>query len=297
MDSNFQAYSFALLANLIFAFSVQIFTHYSRKVSAVWMNYVKALIALGLFTVTVFVMDWQFVFSSKVILLLFFSGLLGLAIGDLALLTALRDLGPGRAMMMVAFHPIITGILSYLFFDQQLSLNKMLAIVFMILCILVFSIESVKRDGHWGGKGISLVLTAIVLDSLGIMMLKEAERESGINPFEANFYRCLGAVTFFLVWCFFKPIKFWEGLKAQSKKSILIILTGSILGTFISLALIFKAYTIVTDNLATIASINISCSIFAALFECIHQKRAPGRYLIISFILMAAGVSIFIFVD
>jgi len=297
MDSNLQAYSFALLANLIFAFSVQIFTHYSRKVSAVWMNYIKAFVALILFTGTVFIMDWQFSFSAKVILLLFFSGLLGLAIGDLALLTALRDLGPGRAMVLVAFHPIITGILSYLFFDQHLSLNKMMAIIFMIICIIIFSVESMKREGHWGGKGIALVLTAIILDSFGVMMVKEAELESKINPFEANFYRCLGAVTFFLVWFTFKPAGIWKGLKNQSKKSLLIIFAGSVLGTFVALALIFKAYTIGDENLATISSINISCSIFAALFECIHQKRAPGRYLIISFIFMIIGVSTFIFVD
>ena len=296
MDTNLQAYSYALLANLIFAFSVQIFTHYSRTVSAVWMNYVKALIALLLFLAAVLIMDWRFSFGSNVLLLLFFSGLLGLGIGDLALLTALRDLGPGRAMMLVAFHPIITGIMSYFFFDQHLSLNKMLAILFMILCILVFSLESIKKEGHWGGKGIVLVLIAIALDALGVMMLKEAKDLSGINSYEASFYRCLGAVSFFVIWGFFKPIGVWEGFKKQSFKSTVLILAGSFLGTFIALALIFEAYT-TSKSLAAIASINISCSIFAALFECIHQKKAPGRYLIISFLFMIAGVGIFIFIE
>ncbi|MCM8531523.1 MAG: DMT family transporter [Lentisphaeraceae bacterium] len=296
METNHIAYTYALLANLVFAFSVQIFTHYSRKVSAIWMNFVKASIALVLFTVTIVIMNWNFSFSPNVILLLICSGLLGLGIGDLALLTALRDLGPGRAMMLVAFHPIITGILSYFTFDQSLSVNKMLAIVFMILCILVYSLESVKKEGNWGGKGIALVLVAIVLDSIGIMMLNEAKELSGINPFEASFYRCLGAVSFFVVWSFFKPIDVWKGFKEQSSKSILIIFAGSFLGTFLALAFIFKAYTS-SDSLATIASLNISCSIFAALFECIHQKKLPGRYLVFSFFFMIAGVCTFIFVD
>ena len=296
MDANTTAYTYALLANLIFAFSIQIFTHYSRSVSAIWMNFVKALIALSLFFCTVLIMGWQFSFSYQVILLLFFSGLIGLGIGDLALLTALRDLGPGRAMMLVAFHPIITGILSYFLFDQEISLNKMLAILFMILCILVYSMESVKKEGHWGGKGIALVLSAITLDALGVMMLKEAKDLSGINSYEASFYRCLGAVVFFVVWGFFKPIGVWEGFRKQSSKSIFLILAGSFLGTFLALALIFEAYT-TSKSLATIASINISCSVFAAIFECIHQKKAPGRYLIISFLFMIAGVCTFIFVD
>ncbi|MCM8540305.1 MAG: DMT family transporter [Lentisphaeraceae bacterium] len=296
MDSNILAYSLALLANIIFAFSIQIFAHYSRTVSAIWMNFIKALIALFFFSIAILLMNWDFSFSSKVILLLFCSGLLGLGIGDLALLTALRDLGPGRAMLLVAFHPIITGILSYFFFDQHLSMNKMIAILFMILCILVYSIESVKREGNWGSKGIALVMTAICLDSLGVMMVKEAELLSNINTFEANFFRCLGAVSFFLIWTCFKPFGIWKGLKAQSFKSINIIIIGSFLGTFLALALIFKAYTS-ADNLAVISSINISGSIFAALFECIHKKKAPGRYLLISFLFMIAGVSTFIFVD
>ena len=296
MDSNLIAYSLALLANIIFAFSIQIFAHYSRKVSAIWMNYIKALVALCFFFLSILIMNWDFSFSTKVILLVVCSGLLGLGIGDLALLTALRDLGPGRAMMLFSFHPIITGILSYFIFNQHLSTNKMIAIFFMILCILVYSIESLKREGNWGGKGIFLVLTAVCLDSIGVMMVKEAELISKINTFEANFFRCIGAVSFFLIWCLIKPFDVWKGVKEQSFKSITIIIVGSFLGTFLALALVFKAYTS-ADNLAVISSINISGSIFAALFECLHKRKAPGRYLILSFLFMIIGVSTFIFID
>ena len=146
-------------------------------------------------------------------------------------------------------------------------------------------------------KGIALVLSAIILDVIGVLMIKEAELLSKINPFEASFYRCLGVVVFFLIWNQFKPFNIIEGIKKQSKKSTLIILAGAFLGTFLALAIIFKAYTTVNDNLATISSINISCSLFAALFECIHEKKKPGRYLIISFLLMICGVSIFLFVE
>lgn len=296
MDSNTIAYLLALSANIIFAFSVQVFAHYSKKVSAIWMNYVKALVALCLFFISVLLMNWEFTFSTKVILLLFCSGLIGLGIGDLALLTALRELGPGRAMMLAAFHPIITGVLSYFIYNQRLSVYKLSAILLMILCILVFSLESLKKEGHWGGRGIFLALSAVFLDSIGVMMVKEAELISKINSFEANFFRCAGAVSVFLIWGLFKPFGFIKGFKEQSFKSIILILTGSFLGTFLALALIFRAYTS-ADNLAVISSINISGSIFAALFECLHKKKAPGKYLLLSFLFMIAGVSTFIFVD
>lgn len=297
MSDNLFAYTLALTANIIFAFSVQIFTHYSRKISAIWMNFVKAFIAMILFLGAIVIMGWNFSFSNEVLLLLFVSGILGLGIGDLALLTALRDLGPGRAMVIVAFHPVIMGIFSYLRYGKGLSSYKILAIFFMILCIFVFSLESMKKVGNWGVKGIALVLSAIILDVIGVLMIKEAELLSKINPFEASFYRCLGVVVFFLIWNQFKPFNIIEGIKKQSKKSTLIILAGAFLGTFLALAIIFKAYTTVNDNLATISSINISCSLFAALFECIHEKKKPGRYLIISFLLMICGVSIFLFVE
>ena len=295
MTDNTFAYCVAFTSNLIYAFSIHIFAHYSRKVSALWINFIKAFIAMVLFFGTIVFMNYSFAYSSSIIFLMILSGVLGTGIGDLALLTALKELGPGRAMVLVAFHPLVTGILSFFIFGQTLSLHKLIAILFMILCIVIFSFESFKKSGQWGMKGILLVLTAIVLDAVGIILMKKVNVLSSINSFEANFYRCLGVVVFFIIWNYFKPFQIIDKIKEQSRRSIFIILAGAFLGTFMALFLNFVAYTTVKDNLATISSISISCSVFATIIECVLEKKKPSPYLILSFVLMFCGVFIFLF--
>ena len=136
MDQTSQAYLLALTANIIFALSVQVFAHYSEKVSAAWMNWFKAVVAFICFTVTVLIIkDYSFIHPGNIISLLVISGILGLAIGDLCLLAALKDLGPGRTMVLVAFHPLITGVLSWHFHGEAMELYEISAVFFMIyLC-------------------------------------------------------------------------------------------------------------------------------------------------------------------
>ena len=79
----------ALGANLCFAIASQIFTYFSRVISAIWMNCFKALIALFAFGAYLFItQSWvgADLYSGG---LLFLSGFLGLAIGDVFLLKAL----------------------------------------------------------------------------------------------------------------------------------------------------------------------------------------------------------------
>ena len=122
----------ALSANLVFALAVQVFAYYSEKVSAIWMNWFKACVALVCFAAAVIIGGGTFDYSLKVSGMLFLSGVIGLAIGDLCLFAALKDLGPGRAMVLMAFHPLITGGLSYVFHGDVMAGYKIFAVIFMI---------------------------------------------------------------------------------------------------------------------------------------------------------------------
>ena len=294
MDSTKEAYALVISANLIFAVAIQAFTYYSRKISATWMNYFKASVALICCIVAVFITGGDFDYSLKIIGLLLLSGIIGLAIGDLCLLAAFKELGPGRAMVLVSFHPLITGVLSYLFHGQEIDFEKFWAILFMVACMITFSIESFKLKGRWYIAGILLALAGVALDSLSMILIKEVSQESTIGDFEGCAIRSLGAVIFFSIWAWFKPIKIWGHFKEQTTRGKWALLLSSFFGTFVALALYFRAIRLAEDNLATLASINISCSIFASFFECIHQKTKPSKYLIISFVFMLSGLYIFL---
>ena len=272
------------------------------------MNWFKACIALVCFIAAVLISGGTFDYSFKVSGMLFASGVIGLAIGDLCLFAALKDLGPGRAMVLMAFHPLITGGLSYIFHGDIMPSYKIFAIFFMIGCVVTFSLEAFKKKGEWHIKGILLVLSAVTLDAFAWVMIKEVKNESSISVFEGNSYRAAGAVLFMFVWSLIsiirskrvksvKPVKLIEPYTNCTGRGKLLVIFSSIMGTFVGLTLLFKAVSVTEENLAGLSSINVTCSIFAMLFECIHKKTWPSKYFYIAFASMGCGLSIFIFGD
>ena len=84
---------FALGATLCFSYASTIFTEFSRSVSPEWMNAFKAVIALILFTITLFSFNLWIPPASTSVYVLLGSGLLGLMIGDMYMLKAMKELG------------------------------------------------------------------------------------------------------------------------------------------------------------------------------------------------------------
>jgi drug/metabolite transporter (DMT)-like permease len=293
MNDMIRAYLLALGASMSFSIAAQVFTHYSRAISAIWMVYFKACIALACFAAAVLVLRSSFDYPLYIMALFFASGLIGLGIGDLGLLTAMKRLGPGRAMMIVGVHPLVMAVFSYFCFGQTIEPKNLVAIVFMIACIFVVSLESAKKEGNWAFGSIALVLMFVILDSIGIMLTRYGTDNSGADYLEVSALRCLGAVTCFAVWGLFRPIRIVEGLKKQSGKSLAVILFGSVLGTFVALCFITEAIRI-SDSLATVSGICITVAVFSGTFECIIEKHRPSLYLIISFLLMCAGFCVLI---
>lgn len=293
MDETIKAYALTLGASISFSIAAQVFTHYSRAISAIWMVYFKACIALACFALAVLAFRSPFDYPLQIMALFFISGLIGLGIGDLGLVSAMKRLGPGRAMMIVGIHPLVMAVFSYVCFDQTLVPKNLVAILFMIACIFVVSLESARKEGNWAFGSIALVLVFVILDSAGIMLTRYGTDHSGADYLEVSAIRCLGAVVCFAVWSLFRPIRIVAGLKKQSGKSLAVILFGSVLGTFVALCCITEAVRI-SDSLATVSGITITVAVFSGTFECIIEKHRPSRYLVLSFLLMCAGFCVLV---
>ena len=189
-----------------------------------------------------------------------------------------------------------------------MEIYKIFAVFFMIACMVTFSLEAFKKKGEWQFKGVLLALTAVMLDSLAWIMIKEVKNESGISVFEGNTFRALGAAAFMFLWSIVsivrhrrnpkvKPVKLIEPFSQCSGKGKILVITASLLGTYVGLTLLFKAVSLTEENLAGLSSIGVTCSIFAMLFECIHKKVMPSKYFYIAFAFMACGLGIFFFGD
>lgn len=284
-----EPYLYALCANLSFALGSVFFAHFSRRFSSLWMNCVKANVGLFCFLITILLTSGFHSISLLNFTIFFISGFLALGIGDLFLLQAFKQLGPGRTMVLFGFQPLIIGSLSFLFFNQNISGEKLYAVLFLILCLLTFSYEIRKRTGKWDVLNLGIAFTAILIDAIGVIISRYAfNMNESITGFEGNFYRCFGAVCAYVLISFFKPIKLLETFKTLPVKTIGFVLLGAFLGTFLSLAFYLEA--IKTGHLASISAISITAVMFSSLFESLWEKKMPSKFLFIAFGFFGVGM-------
>lgn len=255
------------------------------------MNTVKALVGLIFFVISVFFfVGFEFV-PTKYFFTFFLSGALGLGIADIFLFQAYREMGPGRTMMLFGFQPVVLGILGYFFLGQELDMKKALAIIFFICCLFTLSFEAFKKEGHWQMKGILMALLWLMLDSTGVVITRYSfNMNPELHALEGNIYRCLGALFVFMVVGMIRPFGLVKNFVALSKKSQLMVVVGSFFGTFLSLALYLEA--IKTINLASLAGINVSGTVFSGVMESVIFKRRPTWYLGLAFVFFLCGMAI-----
>ena len=127
----FWSYFLALGANLAFSSASIVYAKYSVLRSPMWMNATKASIAFGALTLLILVFPPETI-NLPAIANFALSGFIGLNIGDLFLLRAFVQLGPGRTLMLFGFHPLILGSLSWLLFGEQIAAYKLISVVFFI---------------------------------------------------------------------------------------------------------------------------------------------------------------------
>ncbi len=226
--------------------------------------------------------------SPTVISLLILSGFAGLCVGDIFLFKAFTTLGPARSLVLYSFQPLMLGIYGYFFLGQFFSLNQTLAVMCMIVCIFIFMLERNKTTGSWDPKSFVWAFLGITLDAIGVMMTREAyELNSGLETFQVNVIRCIGAlIGFFLI----SPKSYlivatdvWN----LRKREISLLLGSAICGCFISLTLYLAALKYA--HVGTLTAIAITGPVWVSMLECLYHKRLPNFYLVGAFIFFLTG--------
>lgn len=273
-------YLLTLCANFSFALGSVAYTRYSRILGDLWMNKFKALIALLGFSIVLLISGETNLPLVKTIGILVLSGSLGLGIGDTFLLKSFMTIGSGRTLVLFGFQPIILGILGYFILGQSLAKGKLIGIFFCIACVLVLSLEGKKTTGNWQIKGILFAFVGMLLDAFGLTLTRFSfDIDPSLTITQSNIIRIFGAFIVYFVLSFQKNrTKFFEGFKSLQKNDRILVTLASTLGTFISLSLYLKAIQI--GNLAAISGVSITGPVFSSIFECIHYRRLPSKYLI-----------------
>jgi drug/metabolite transporter (DMT)-like permease len=223
---------------------------------------------------------------------LILSGILGLAVGDIFLMRAYRDLGPGRTLFIFGFQPLFIGLISFILLGQKLDPKVLIAILCLCGCVMTLSFEAKQKHGHWGWSLLGVAGLAAILDASGLILTRFAfDQSPNLNIFEANFVRCAFALGVLSAWdqarSKTRPA-FWKRWQKLPRKLQALAFIGAVFGTYLSLTLWLTAVS--TGHLATITAIGGSSSpLLSNAFECILERRKPSLALWIALVFFAVG--------
>lgn len=281
-------YSLAICANISFAIGSLIYADYAKRFHARWMNFFKAVVAVIAFGIF-FLYSFEFnFFNTKQFLGLFFSGFIGLGLGDIFLLYAFAHFGAGRTLMVFGFQPVLLGVMSYFIFGQEVTFTQILSIFLFIGCLFTIGHEQYRVHRKWELLGLVAAIAGVFLDGAGVILTRYAfDLEPRLTSMEGNFYRCLGAVSSFIFVKMKYDIDFTKFNRQLDAKQWFVVIIGSLLGTFVSLGFYLKA--VQTGHLASISGIAITGSLFSSLVECIVQRKFPSYHLLFAFSLFLVG--------
>jgi drug/metabolite transporter (DMT)-like permease len=288
VSNHILAYYLALASSLAFSGASLVFADISRKISPLWMNTFKAVFAWGCFTLVVALGGFWQPLTWVQAGALFGSGILGLAIGDIFLLTAYARMGAARTLILYGFQPLFMAVNAHVFFHQDISWGIGFAVLFFLACLFVFSLEKFKQDGHWELLGLAAAMLGVILDNAGLVLSRWSfDSVPEMNAFQANFVRCSGALAFFMVFGMVSKIHLREGWRKLGPKGRRLACVSSFLGCFFSLCLYLTAIKI--GHLASVAALSVAGPILASAMECLYYRKWPSAYLLTALVLFVAG--------
>jgi drug/metabolite transporter (DMT)-like permease len=286
--SALQVYLFAIGANLTFSTASLFFSIFSVRFSPVWMGTVKVFLATIAFLIAMTLSGQINSVPWSAVMLLFISGLGGLCGGDIFLFKAYRTLGAGRTLVMFSFEPLLLGIYGYFFLGQIFSVNQFLAVICMVVCIYIFMLERSKLYGSWDFKSFVWAFTGILLDAVGVMLSRSAmDIAPGMEPFQVNLIRCVGALVGFLIVSPKIFLQFPKDIWNFNVRDKVVVIGASLGGCFLSLALYMTALKYA--HVGTLSAIAITGPVWVAMLESIYYRRFPNRYLMGAFVFFLLG--------
>ena len=165
---------YALLTAFCWSSAVILFDLSGRRLGAMQINLLKNAIGVLGFSITLFVMgNWFPDFSMSEFLLLMYSGIVGIVIGDLFFLYSLKKIGSGlSAIISTSYSPAVFFI-SYYMFDDIISMKMILGGGFIIIAIVIGTknIEQIKNKKIFI-SGVLYGVIAQILTAYSVLLVK-----------------------------------------------------------------------------------------------------------------------------
>ncbi len=286
----------ALLAALTWATAVVLFKRSGEHVSPLALNLFKSTIGLTLLIVTLVVTRDGFAalerFPRSDILILLFSGLVGIALADTIFFHSLNLIGVGLVSVVDCLYSPFVILFSCLMLAEELSLFHYVGTGLILTGVLISSRHAPPADRTRGQLllGMCLAAVAIAMMAFGIVLAKPVLDVNDFPLMWATMLRLL-AGTFVLAlfalaspqrkthWAAFRPSAIWK-----------FSLPASVLGNYLAMIFWVAGFKYTRASIAGI--LNQTSIIFAIILATIILNERFTRRKLLAIILAFAGVAI-----
>ncbi len=302
VDSQYLGFGAALSAAIFWSIAVIIFKSASEAISPFLITALKNTIAaicfICLFSFTAIPL-WYNGFDKLDYFKILVSGILGMGLADVIFLYALSKIGANRIALINCFEPVVIYVLSFLFLNTVLSNQQFFGFIIVIIAILMIHYEKDVDDIDTNLKrqGIMLQITAVVLSSLGIVLIKPVlSKVSGkidIQLWVTAFRLLPGVLVAWIIFLFQKnKIQLLQPLKQTIILKKIIISSG--LGTFIALSFWIIGYAnIKHPPIASILGQTSVIFIIILSWLFLKEKITSMRLIAMLFALMGVFLTVY----
>ena len=280
----------------------------SFRLAAWEMNLCKSLLGAAMVLLHLMVVAHWYdlpVFHAEIRawVLLGFSGLVGLAIGDTFFFRSLQILGPRRALMLATTSPIFVAALGWTLLGERLlslTIVGILVAIFGVVIVLSDRKASLEQPNLMPGtlsSGIFTGTMASLCQAIGIVFSKWAMRgsdgEALCDPMEATFIRLLlsGIMILAVVLLRSKLVSMLTVIR--SEKIFWRLMAGTALGTWLGIGASMIAIS--HTDAAVAQTLMATCPLFAIPILWIVKKQPATLIAICGTIISILGVGLVVY--
>ncbi len=240
-------------------------------------------------------------------LLLLLSGLTGILLGDTALFSTLRRLGPRRTGMLFACNAPITALLAWLLLGETLGAGELLGGA-LVVAGVVLSIAHrhraaadatatdavARRVDHWErvdgalAIGVGLGLLAALGQSVGTLIAKPV-MAAGVDPVAASALR-IGTAAFGLQALRLLPFPPWRERARLNRRLLALITVSGVIGMGLGMTLLLFALR--HGDTGTVAVLSATSPVLILPLLWLHSGQRPAFGAWLGAVLAVAGTGL-----
>lgn len=287
----------ALGAAFFWSVNSIVLTEATNLVGTYAVNLGRLFFASLLLLITILLFNIQVDISSRQYVLLILSGVVGLIIGDSAMLKSYNLIGPRLTMLLMSFTPPIAALLAYIFLGEVLSIGAIIGIIVTVtgIGIVILQRKPVGEKFHFSVKGLFAGIIAASGQAGGLILVKHAFALGAINEFYAAFVRILSSVVLLLIaGQFFSKAHNPFVAFRNNTMALKYTFMGAILGPYLGItaSLIALNYTYVGIASTLMATVPI---LMLPISKYYYKENLTGKSIIGAFIAVIGVAVIFLY--